>query len=131
MVPRLFCLPIIAESLRAILPSKHVRVVMANLPIPSEFDARVTYVRELVAFVNSDNRYKLCVVNRRNSRYAVFILTPYGTVKTEQIAYAFGLPYEEKYDSICAQNIDEISDVFESLGFNSTVIAESFIDDNI
>ena len=58
----------------------------------------------------------------------MFILTPYGTVRTEQLAYAFGIPYEETYDSAIANSMDDLADILEEVGFNSTVIAEAFID---
>ena len=82
------------------------------MPLPTYEQTNGAFVRELVAFVNSDNRYKLCIVNRRNCRWAMFTLTPYGTVRTEQLTYAFGIPYEETYDSAIANSMDDLADIF-------------------
>lgn len=129
MIPRYFAYRIIFESLSGMFPLKQVETIMATLPAPTEHQSRISFVRELVAFVNSDNRYKLCVVNRRNCRWAIFIITPYGVVKTDEISYALGIPYEATYDSAVANDMEDLADKFEEVGFNSTVIASAFIDD--
>ena len=128
MVPRYFAHKIVAECLRGIYPLQQVNEIMSAMPLPTYEQTNGAFVRELVAFVNSDNRYKLCIVNRRNCRWAMFILTPYGTVRTEQLTYAFGIPYEETYDSAIANSMDDMADILEEVRFNSTVIAEAFID---
>ena len=128
-IPHLFARQIMEDCVMRLFGPKNGKAIMAAIPTPSTSETNVEYVLELVGFVNADNRYKLCCVNRRGERWAVFILTPYGVVKTSQISYAFGWPYEAKYDAVVFDDIQSLADALEDVGFNSSVIVEAFIDD--
>lgn len=129
-IPRYFAYQILSRCLFALFGAKETNSIMALVPAPTVKEQKVDYILELVGFVNSDNRYKLCVVNRRTSKWAVFMTTPFGTIRTEQLCYAFGWPYESKFDSAIFNDIQELAQALEDCGFNSSVITEAFIDDN-
>ena len=128
-IPHLFARQILEDCVIRIFGQKEGKHIMSLIPPPSSHENNVDYVLELIGFVNADNRYKLCCVNRRGERWAVFILTPYGVVRTGQISLAFGWPYEAKYDAVIFDDIQSLADALEDVGFNSTVIVEAFIDD--
>lgn len=128
-IPHLFARQILEDCIVRIFGQKESKAILSVIPQPTAKESNVDYVLELVGFVNADNRYKLCCVNRRGERWAVFILTPYGVVRTSQISLAFGWPYEAKYDAVIFDDIQSLADALEDVGFNSTVIVEAFIDD--
>lgn len=128
MIPKYFSYEILEKVLVSVLGGKESETIMALIPRPTERDRKVNYVLDLIHFVNSDNRYKLCVVNRRTDKWAIFLLTPYGIVRTQELSYAFGMPYDSQHDSVIMADIHDLADALEELGFNSTVIVNAFVD---
>lgn len=130
MIPKYFAHRILTDALSAIFPLRQVKEIMSHVPLPTDYEANVRYLLDLVPIINSDNRYHLCVVNRRANHWAMFVLTPYGTIRTSELAYAFGIPYEEVNDSMTFRDINDIIERLDEAGFSSQVIVNAFIDDN-
>lgn len=128
MIPKHFAWDVLKECLVDIYGPKEGVEMFGRMPKPTREERKAGEIYDLIQFVNTDNRYKLCCVNRRTTKWAVYILSPYGVVNTREICYAFCWQYDETTDSAIFSDTEALIKTLNNLGFNRTAIKDSFLD---